>query len=275
MMVALQRVVLMVMLVMLTGCTSLIFQPLRPHYMTPDILGVLYEDINLQVSDDVRLHGWKLLAENNTNGSVLYFHGNAENISTHFANVHWLTEYGFDVYLFDYRGYGKSEGVPQLDAVILDMESMIGFSVKQIPEKEKLTIIGHSLGASLAIYAVAHSQYKKHIRSLVSVEAFADYRDVTQDALSTSWITWLFQWPLSFTVDNSYRPVDAVKEIAPIPLMIMHSKSDEIIPFYHAEELYAAAREPKTLRLVDSNHNHVFNKQEHRELLLDYLKSYR
>lgn len=267
----LHRIVFVLLFVVLAGCTHFMFQPLPLHFMTPDVLGVDYEDITINTPDNIRLHGWKLLAKDRAKGSVLFFHGNAENISTHFANVHWLTEKGFNVYIFDYRGYGKSEGIPYLDGIVSDVEAMIGYTVKQIPEKEKLNVIGHSLGGSLAIYAVANSRYKEHINLLVSVEAFSDYHEVTQNVLSTSWLTWLFQWPFSFTVDNSYRPLDAVAKISPIPIMIMHSKHDEVIPFYHAEELYAAAGEPKALQVINSDHSHVFNKQENRELLLNYL----
>ena len=268
-----KKIIFLLVLVSLTGCTSFLFQPLRPTYATPDILGVLHEDITIETSDNLRLHGWKLLAEDNTRGSVLYFHGNAENISTHFANVFWLAKKGFDVYLFDYRGYGKSEGDAQLDEIISDLETMIGYAVKQIPGDEKLAIIGHSLGGALAIYGVAKTSYRDRIKLLMTVEAFADYRDATQDVLSLNWFTWLFQWPLSFTVDNSYRPADVVGEISPIPLVIVHSTQDRIIPFYHAEELYAAARQPKKLQPVTSGHNHVFNAPENRQLILNYLDS--
>lgn len=260
-----------IVLVLLSGCTNLIFQPMRPHYTSPDAHGVLYEDIYIKTADNVRLHGWKLLASHNTNGSVLFFHGNGDNISTHFANVYWLTEHGFDVYLFDYRGYGKSEGLPQLDAVISDVEDMLAYTVRQLPEDEKLIVMGHSLGGSVSIYGVAHSGYRDRIKALVTVEAFSDYHDIAQDMLATSWLTWLFQWPLSFTIDNSYSPLDAVAGVSPVPLLIMHSKYDELIPFYHAEALYFSARQPKKLQLVDSDHNHVFNKMENRELLLEYL----
>jgi len=271
MIVLMKKTVFLFVLVSLTGCTSFLFQPQRPTYATPDMLGVLYEDIALKTSDNLRLHGWKLLAEDNTEGSVLYFHGNAENISTHFTNVFWLTKQGFDVYLFDYRGYGQSEGTAQLDAIISDMDIMIGYTVRLIPEKEKLTIVGHSLGGALAIYGVAKTNHKDRIKVLLTVEAFADYRDATQDVLSLNWFTWLFQWPLSFTIDNSYRPADVVGEVAPVPLVIMHSKQDMIIPFYHAEELYAAAGQPKKLQLITGSHSLVFNEAENRRLILEYL----
>lgn len=268
-----RRVVFLLVFLVLTGCTSFLFQPLRSTYATPDMLGVLHEDITIETSNNLRLHGWKLLADDHINGSVLFFHGNSENISTHFTNVHWLTREGFDVYLFDYRGYGKSEGIPQLDAVISDMEAMIGYTVKQIPDEKKLAIVGHSLGGSLAVFGVAKTSYKDRIKLLLTVESFADYRDATQDVLSLNWFTWLFQWPLSFTVDNSYRPIDVVDEVAPIPLVIMHSKHDKAIPFYHAKELYAAAIQPKKLQPILGSHILVFNEAENRRLILKYLDS--
>ena len=261
----------MMLSAILSGCTHVLFQPQRTQYATPDRLGVIYEDVLLEVPDGVELHGWKLLAKTKAHGTVLFFHGNGENISSHFANVHWLTDHGYDVYLFDYRGYGKSQGIAQLDAVVDDLDFMISYSVKQLSQAENLIVIGHSLGGSLAIHAVANTEYKNRIKTLITVEAFSDYHEVTQDVLSTSWLTWLFQWPLSFTVDNSYRPLNSIAKIAPIPLMIMHSKQDEIIPFEHAESLYEAAEEPKRLQIVSSGHNDVFNQQGNRELLLQYL----
>lgn len=259
------------LLAMLSACAQVLFQPQRTQFATPERLGVIYENVQLETHDGLKLHGWKLLSKDVHKGTILFFQGNGENISTYFANVYWLTDHGYDVYLFDYRGYGKSEGAPQLDAVIRDVETTIGYSVKQLAKNEHLIVMGYSLGASLAIHAVAHSQHKESIKTLITVEAFSDYRQVTQDVLSTSWLTWLLQWPLSSAMDNSYRPLDAVTKIAPIPLMLMHSKEDEIIPFEHALALYEAANEPKKLQVVTGTHNRIFNEIENRQLLLDYL----
>lgn len=258
-------------LIILSGCTHVLFQPQRAQFATPERLGVKYENVQLETHDGLKLHGWKLLSEDVHKGTILFFQGNGENISTHFANVYWLTDHGYEVYLFDYRGYGKSEGTPQLDAVIKDVKTAIGYSVRQLTNGENLVVMGYSLGASLAIYAVAHSEHKESIKALITVEAFSDYREVTRDVLSTSWLTWLLQWPLSLAMDNSYRPLDAVGKIAPVPLLLMHSKHDEIIPFKHAQLLYEAANEPKELKVVTGTHNRIFNKAENREIVLDYL----
>ena len=186
-----------------------------------------------------------------------------------------MAKEGYDVYVFDYRGYGQSEGETDLDGTIQDMELMIGHTVKRLVEDEKLIVMGHSLGGSMSIYVTANSAYRNQIEALITVEAFSDYHDVTQEVLARSWLLWLFQWPLSFTIDNSYRPLDEVASIAPIPIAIIHSKSDEIIDFYHAEKLYEAASSPKELIVIDSNHSNVFISKDNRQILFDYLKTLR
>lgn len=254
----------------LTACTNFLFVPIKPHPVMPNEVNVLHEEIYIDSGDGQKLHGWKLLAEKRTAGTILFFHGNGDNVSTQLPNTFWLPEQGYDVFIFDYRGYGKSEGEATLDDTINDMELMIAHVVKQLPDDEKAIVIGHSLGGSMAIYSVAHSAYRNRIKSLVTIEAFSDYHDVTQDVLSRSGLFWLFQWPLSFTIDNSYRPLDSISLISPIPVLILHSESDEMIDMYHADRLFEAAKEPKWFDLIDSNHSNIFVTEENRKVLLDY-----
>lgn len=263
------------LIISLSSCTNFIFQPFRLHYLVPDKIGIDYEDIYLPVGADNKLHGWKLNTNEAVKGTVLFFHGNGENISTHIANVYWLTKSGYEVYLFDYRGYGKSDGIPDLDHVISDNELILKYVTERLLDGQKLIVIGHSLGASLSIYSVAESVYREKIKLLVSIEAFSDYQDITQEVLSKSWITWLIQYPISWSMNNDYRPLDYVSKLSPVPLLIMHSEKDEMISFYHAEKLFAAAREPKRMIDIDSNHSKIFDKPDNRALLLDYLSNYR
>ena len=265
------RIILMSCMLLVSGCTRYIFFPMEDHVLAPDALGVRYEDIVAVTRDDLRLHGWKLFAEGEPEATVLFFHGNAENISTHFVNVHWLTEFGYDVYLFDYRGYGESKGEAELDAIVEDMQLLIGHVVDALPANEELVIMGQSLGASLSIYAAAHSDYRDRIAALVSVSAFSDYHDIAQDALAKSWLFWLFQWPLSKTISNTYSPVKVVDSVAPVPVFLMHSEADEIIPYYHAKRLYEAALEPRQLIPLEGGHNATFNIDSNREALLRVL----
>lgn len=265
------RIILLSCILIISGCTNYIFYPMKEHVLTPDAIGVKYEDIYVETADNYRLHGWKLFSEGETEGTLLFFHGNAENISTHFANVYWLVAHGYDVYLFDYRGYGQSQGEAELDLIIDDMDLITGHVIDDLPEDQQLIVMGQSLGASLSIYSVAHSRYRDRIAALVSVSAFSDYHDIAQDALSKSWLFWLFQWPLSKTISNAYSPVESVDKVAPVPIFIMHSKEDEIIDYYHAEVLYEAALEPKQLITLEGGHNATFNLESNRQKLLNVL----
>ena len=233
----LKHVILLSCVLLVAGCTDLIFYPMREHVLTPDALGIKYQDIFVETADELQLHGWKLFTEAEPRGALLFFHGNAENISTHIGNVFWLVERGYEVYLFDYRGYGRSQGEAELDPIVDDMQRLIGFTVTALPADRNLIVMGQSLGASLSIYAIAHSRHRDRIAALVSVAAFSDYHDIAQDALAKSWLFWFFQWPLSKTISNTYSPVESVARVAPVPIFIMHSAQDEIIPFYHAQRL--------------------------------------
>ncbi|UCB53768.1 MAG: alpha/beta fold hydrolase [Thiotrichales bacterium] len=248
---------------------------MKEQLITPDAVGISYSDEFVETRDQLRLHGWKLYSAGESKASLLFFHGNAENISTHFANVHWLVEHGYDVYVFDYRGYGQSQGEAELDPIIEDMQLLIGHVLGQIPDEQKLVVMGQSLGASLSIYATAHSPHRDRIAALVSVSAFSDYHQIAQEALAKSWVFWLFQWPLSKTIDNSYSPMTAVGDITPIPVVIMHSEEDEIIGFNHALLLYQAASEPRQLIRLEDGHNVTFNSKRNRRKLLEVLESVR
>lgn len=265
------RLLLLSLCLLSSACSNFLFFPIKSHPITPDDIEILHEDIYIESVDGVTLHGWRLIAEERTAGSILFFHGNGDNVSTQLPNTFWLPDEGYDVYIFDYREYGESEGKAELDTVMSDMDLMIAYAVAQLPADEKLIIVGHSLGASMSIYSVAHSDYRDRIKALVTVEAFSDYHDVTQDVLSRSWLFWLLQWPLSFTVDNSYRPLDSIGLVSPVPVLILHSEADEMIDIYHAQRLYDAAKQPKSLQLIDSDHNNIFTKRENRQVLLDYL----
>ena len=265
------HVIFLTCLLILSGCTNFIFYPMKEHVITPDAIGVEYEDLYVETKDNLQLHGWRLFSEGESEATLLFFHGNAENISTHFANVYWLVAQGYDVYIFDYRGYGRSEGEAELDPIVDDMQLLIGYVLDALPANQKLVVMGQSLGASLSIYSVANSRYRDRIGALVSVSAFSDYHDIAQEALSSSWVFWLFQWPLSKTISNTYSPVEFVDKVAPVPIFIMHSDEDEIIDYYHAQILYEAALEPKQLITLQGGHNVTFSLDSSRQRLLNVL----
>jgi hypothetical protein len=268
------RLLLTITLVLsLTACTNVFFQPQQIQYMTPDKIGLAYEEVHFSSSDGVKLYGWFLPAQGKAKGTVLFFHGNAENISTHIANVHWLQAQHYNVFLPDYRGYGGSEGSPSLKGVQDDINSSMKYLLQRTDiDSERIVILAQSLGGALSIYNVAHSPYRSKIKALISESAFSDYRGIVREKLGSFWLTWPLQWPLSFTIDNAYSPLPEVNKISPIPLLIIHGDKDNVVPLSHGQALFAAAAQPKEIWVVEGGgHIEAFRHKEYQAKLLDYL----
>ena len=142
-------------LLLQTGCSSVFFYPDRATYITPDRLNLEYEDVLLDTGDGETLHGWWLPAdapEDSAKGTVYFLHGNAQNISSHLMNVAWLPGKGYNVFLVDYRGYGRSTGAPDIEGTLHDSETGLRWLMAQ-PQTDgaPVYLLGQSLGGALGI----------------------------------------------------------------------------------------------------------------------------
>jgi fermentation-respiration switch protein FrsA (DUF1100 family) len=260
--------------IMLGGCARLFFYPDKNYILTPQDLQIPYQDVYFDANDGTRLHGWFVPAREKSVATVLFLHGNAQNISTHIASVYWLAERQFDVFLLDYRGYGASQGRPSFDGVHVDAERALRYLVEEMAtDSEKLIIFGQSLGGAVAIRMVARSPHRHRITALIVEGTFASYPQIAQEKLAELWFTWPLQWIPYATVSGAYDAVEVVPKVSPIPLVIVHGDADTIVSPAHAYRLYQAAREPKELWIVpDAGHIESFTKTRYRERLVSYLR---
>jgi uncharacterized protein len=259
---------------LLTGCTSVFFQPHNILVTTPAQFGVAYERMEFKAQDGTGLFAWYLPARGEAQGTVLYLHGNAENISTHFANVAWMPAAGFNVLALDYRGYGASQGKPSLHGVQLDIDAaMRALLARPDVDPARIFIFGQSLGGALAIHYAANSKLREHLRAVVVDSPFSDYRLITQEKLASTPLTWAFQWLPSITVNNDYSPQASVKALSPIPLLLIHGDRDGIVPVGHSQRLYEGAEQPKEIWVLPGvGHIQSMKAQTVREKLAAFLR---
>jgi len=254
-------------LLLQAGCSSLFFFPDQTTYITPDRLNLDYEDVFLETPDGETLHGWWLPAQSgpgaaNAKGTVYFLHGNAQNISSHIMNVAWLPERRYNVFLIDYRGFGRSTGAPDIEGALHDAEAGLRWLVSR-PEvqDQPIFLLGQSLGGALGT-ALASEWVKRDeqppLDGVILDGTFSGFRAIAREKLGNFWLTWPFQIPLSWTITNDYEAYEQIDNISPVPVMIIHSVRDGIIPFHHGEQLFKAAAEPKKFLRTDTPHASTF-----------------
>ncbi|KAF0191966.1 MAG: alpha/beta hydrolase [Gammaproteobacteria bacterium] len=269
------RVVLLVCASLgMSGCTSMFFQPDKREVRNPAQLDLAYRDVYVKTPDGLTLHGWWLAGDAPAVGTVVFFHGNAENITTHIGSVYWLPKAHFNVLMMDYRGYGKSAGKTSLPGVLIDIDATLDYLLQESGlDSRNLIVFGQSLGGALAVYAVAHSPRKPRIRALVIDSAFSGYQAITREKMAGFWLTWPIQWLPALTMPAEYDPVNSIGRVSPVPVLIVQGEDDQIVPSYHAQRLFDAASRPKELWMVPGRgHIQVFNDTRQRERLVTFMR---
>jgi len=260
----------------LCGCSGLLFFPANELVRTPAALGLEYQNVELTAADGTLLHAWWLPAVEKPRGTILFLHGNAENISTHIHNVRWLPASGYQVLLLDYRGFGRSAGKPRLPEVFLDIDAAMRW-LANAPETadQPLFIFGQSIGASLMLYAATGYVDQPGLCGLISDAAFTGYGDIGRHAASQAWLTWPLQYPIAWGLNNGYDPIDAVAQLDSLPILFFHSPDDQIIPFAYMGQLANQHRGFSQQVETFGPHTATFNMDEFQAIMLEFMSNHR
>ncbi|XOZ33119.1 alpha/beta hydrolase [Halomonadaceae bacterium KBTZ08] len=266
------RLIPLVMLLGLGGCSGLFFQPMSEWVQNPARQGLAYEDIVLIHPDGQRIHGWWLpSATDEVRGTVYHLHGNAENISTHLMNVAWLPAKGYQVLLIDYRGFGLSEGEPDLAGAREDVQLGLDWLYASGRVTPPLVVFGQSLGAALTTGVMGREANAGKGDCVILEAPFTSYQAITRDLMRQSWVLSPLRFVVAPLMPEAAEPIDRVAGIAPRPLLVMHSIEDGIIPFEHGRKLYEAAAEPKTFQRLKGGHIQSTRATDVRRRLLDFM----
>ena len=225
---------------------SLIFYPDisgRELITTPAEIGLDYDVLRLETLDNVSIHGWYIPHEKER-AVVLFCHGNAGNISHRMNTLELLHDMELSVLIFDYRGYGESEGRPSEQGTYNDVEAAWKFLTEDKHYAPGDIIIwGRSLGAAIAAHRAAKED---PVKGVILESTFTSVPDLGKKF-----------YPLLPVHILSRYQYDVKKSIAAIhsPVLIMHSRDDEIIPFAHGERLFELANQPKYFVELSGGHN--------------------
>ncbi len=267
------RLIIFLALILCNGCTNLFLQPSRDFEPTRFPDSVMVEDVRIKGTANM-LHGWLITPQNmECKGLILFFHGNAENISTHSNGVAWLVPQGYCVLTFDYQGYGKSEGKADVDVIHADAAIMLQQAVSRAESIAKpLIVFGQSLGGAVAIYAVATSAQKSKIAALIVEGTFISYRSIAREKLSEHVLTWFLQPLVPLLIIDRYSPAYWAQEVYPVRFLIMHGVEDKTVSFHNGEKIFEKARGPKEFwKTAPKGHTASFNDPEIRRKFLEYL----
>ncbi|MCU7905266.1 MAG: alpha/beta hydrolase [Candidatus Thiodiazotropha sp. (ex Epidulcina cf. delphinae)] len=219
--------------------------PTRRLVATPDRLGLEFEPVTLVTEDRVKLTGW-FLPHKEPRAALLFFHGNAGNISHRLESLELFHRLGLAVLVIDYRGYGGSEGTPSEAGIYRDAEAAWRYlTVTQGIPGEEILLFGRSLGGAVAAYLA--SRYPS--MGLVLESTFTSVPDIAAEHYP-----WLpARWLAKYRYNTRERLADVHT-----PVMVVHSRKDEIIPYSHGRELFSLANEPKRFLELNGDHNYGF-----------------
>ncbi|MEO7320659.1 MAG: alpha/beta hydrolase [Nitrosospira sp.] len=234
-------------LVIFFSQSGLIYYPEteRNIVATPDYVGLAYEPVEISTADGETLHGWFVPAPA-ASVTVLFFHGNAGNISHRMEYLLMFHRLGYNAFIFDYRGYGQSSGSPSEAGTYTDAQSAWRYLTEEKSiSPARIVLFGESLGGAVAAWLAMNEKPGM----LVLASVFTSVPDLAEKIYPFL--------PVRLLSRFDYNTIEYLKSVT-FPTFIAHSRQDEIVPFAHGQALYQAAPEPKQFLELQGGHNSGF-----------------
>jgi fermentation-respiration switch protein FrsA (DUF1100 family) len=229
------------------GGNQFFYFPTRNAPGTPASWGCRFENVSFKSKDQTALDGWFIPGKvDKAKGTVVFSHGNTGAIGHHLGFVIWLAEAGYNVLMYDYRGFGKSGGIVDRRGMVDDVKAAFAYAQSRSDvNADRLVSYGHSLGGAKSVTALAEAPIKG-LRAIVTDGAFSSYRSMAKVIAG--------QFGANMVTDE-LAPKDYVAKLSPVPLLIVHGEKDELVPISEGRALFEAAHEPKTFFAVKSGHH--------------------
>jgi len=251
------------------------YRPSARDYGVRDELGIQPETVSFASADGTMLHGWFLGSQDEPLGTVICFHGSDRNITHTTRNVHWLTQRGFNVFVFDYRGYGASEGAPNRKGLIEDSAAAIDYVITRSDVRpDSIILYGQSMGGQLALNA-ASIRKDAEIRLVIAEATYSRHSYHLSDKLGQFGPLWLVKWAGWMVNIDEYSVTPAISDLQSTPVLLVHGNSDTGVQPYHSERLFEAAAGAKEIwRYEGRGHLQIFKEGPPQDRLVDFIKTH-
>ena len=224
---------------------NMIFYPMTEIDQTPKNWGLAYEEVNITTTDDVQLHGW-FIPHQQSERVLLFFHGNAGNISHRRESIEIFHRLGLNILIIDYRGYGHSTGKPSEQGLYQDAIAAWQYLTNEKSiAPQQIIIFGRSLGGAVAARLAADVK----ARGLILESTLSSARDFAKQTFKL--LSRLVVLRYQFDTENYVAQVSS-------PVLVMHSPDDEIMPFNMGEKVFNSANQPKLFIRLRGDHNSGF-----------------
>ena len=226
----------------------LLYHPYREIEVTPGNYGVAYENVSFSAEDDVRLHGWYVAPKDPDGPVLLWAHGNAGNLSHRAENIALIQkELGAGVFIFDYRGYGKSEGKPGEEGLYADGRAAYAWLAERVPT-ERIFLFGRSLGGAVVVKLAVEG---KKARGLILESPFESTL-----AMGKKMFPFL---PVGWIISSKFDSAAMIPEVE-TPLFVLHGDKDGIVPFAQGRRLYelAGSKQKRFFTIKGAGHNDTY-----------------
>ncbi len=239
---------------------GMIFYPSRTLEAQPSDWGMPYEDVVLKTSDSVELHGWYIPAPG-AQRTLLFLHGNGGNISHRRDSIAIFRRLGLNVFIFDYRGYGRSQGAPDEAGLYRDADAAWRYltDTRGVAAQD-IVIFGRSLGGAVAAQLATQAP----AGALILESTLSSARDFAREAFPL--LSRMILVRYDFNTTQRMREINS-------PVLVLHSPDDEIMPYALGEQVFQAAREPKRFVRLRGDHNSGFllSQPQYEQALGDFL----
>jgi fermentation-respiration switch protein FrsA (DUF1100 family) len=211
---------------------------------TPASVGLEFEEVAFTTRDGVELHGW-YVAGDDAAPTVLFFHGNAGNISHRLESLLLFHRLRYNTFIFDYRGYGRSAGTPSEEGTYRDAEAAWRYVAQHLAPAERTVLFGRSLGAAVATWLATQEKPA----ALIVESGFTSVPDLGAEIYPFL--------PVGLLARIRYDTRARIGQVR-CPVLVIHSGEDEIVPYAHGEALFQQANQPKQLLTIRGSHNDGF-----------------